>query len=58
MKDFANLETNRFKTCGFGKPIYDQDGHYDEVACGFNKEVRFCGECPCPLDEMDKEEER
>ena len=36
--------------------IYDQDGHYDEVQCIFSKDVRFCGDCICPLDQLDREE--
>jgi len=46
--NFKNLTTARYKTCGFGYPYYDQDGHYDEVKCLKSKD--FCGEATCPLD--------
>ena len=46
-----NLESGRYKTCGHGHPYYNQDGHYDEVACDLAKGY-FCGDSPCPLDEQ------
>ena len=56
MKFFSNLESGRYKTCGYADPLYDQDGHYDEVACKLRK--GFCGEIPCPLDDIDNAEYR
>ena len=44
-----DLIEGRYKTCGYGKPVYDQDGHYDDVSCGHDKSTGFCGEFPCPL---------
>ncbi len=55
-KPFDNLSSKRYKTCGYGKPQYDQDGHYDEVWCNYSKEPLFCGEKECPLDTLSKEE--
>lgn len=55
--NFKNLETKRFKTCGYGDPYYDENGHYDEVACRyFNRKLEWCGEIGCPLDHNEKEE--
>jgi hypothetical protein len=49
-----NLVDKRYKTCGYGNPFYNQDGHYDEVACGFfNNQLKWCGEIICPLDAQD-----
>ena len=56
--NFDNLTTKRYKTCGHSHPILDESGHYDDVQCIFNKEVRWCGTDPCPLDQFDKEEDR
>ena len=44
-----NLTSGRYKTCGWGKPICDQDGHYDEVGCGLTEDY-MCGDGKCPLD--------
>ena len=44
-----NLTSKRYKTCGWGGPVYDQNGHYDEVGCGLIDEYG-CGEGVCPLD--------
>lgn len=55
MGDYShNLISERYKRCGYGKPYYNQDGHYEEVFCELSKE--FCGECPCPVrGEQDNE---
>lgn len=48
---FMNLESKRYKECGYGNPYYDVNGHYDEVACCFNKKkIEWCGDMECPLD--------
>ncbi len=49
-----NLESGRYKTCGHAHPYYDQDGHYDEVACDLFKGM--CGDEECPLDRIDNAE--
>ena len=48
----------RYKTCGYGHPIYNQEGEYDEVICGHSKEHNYCGDFLCPLDSQDIEEDR
>lgn len=48
-----NLDTKRFKTCGHAKPVYDLDGHFEEIACHYGCAETFpgfCGEIACPLD--------
>ena len=50
MTNDKNITTGRYKTCGYGNPLYDQDGHYDEVSCGLSKEPNYCGDFLCPLD--------
>ncbi len=52
-----NLTTGRYKTCGHAHPYYDQEGHYDEVACDLVKEY-CCGDGICPLDKIDEVELR
>jgi len=49
-----NLTEDRYKTCGYGKPIYNREGDYDEVSCGHDKSTGFCGEQKCPLDTKEK----
>jgi len=52
-------EKCRYKTCGYGNPVRDESGHYDEVEClFFNNDVKWCGEINCPLDQIEREEER
>jgi hypothetical protein len=50
-----SLTKARYKTCGYGKPNYDREGHYDEVFCAYSKEPLLCGDKPCPLDAQDQE---
>ena len=45
-----DLVEHRYKTCGYGQPVYTIDGHYDEVACEHPKSTGFCGEQHCPLE--------
>ena len=47
-----NLTLGRYRNCGFGHPIYNRKGEYDEVKCGLNN--GFCGEIRCPLDRITK----
>ena len=55
MKDYSHNWTNkRYKNCGFGKPYYDENGHYEDVLCKLKKD--FCGDFPCPLDEQEDNE--
>ena len=55
MDNNKNLESGRYKICGYGKLRYNREGEYDEVYCGYNKDGMgkggWCGDCPCPLDE-------
>ena len=38
-----------WKNCGYAKPMYDQNGHFDEIYCCYkNNELNWCG-VPCPL---------
>ena len=55
MKPFDNLTNKRYKTCGYGRPVLDEDGHYDDVMCAFSKEPLFCGDDACPIDLLDRE---
>ena len=50
MDNFKNLETGRYKACGYGRPLYNHEGEYDEVVCELDR-MEFCGEIDCPLDE-------
>jgi len=52
----SNLLSGRYKDCGFGSPLYNQDGDYDEVSCGYDKSTGFCGEIECPLNKIDNAE--
>ncbi len=50
-----DLVEGRYKTCGYGHPVYDRDGHFEEVACGHDKSTGFCGEIVCPMDKNEVE---
>lgn len=43
-----NLKAGRYKKCGFGHPLYNQEGEYDEVRCSLSND--YCGFVKCPLD--------
>jgi hypothetical protein len=45
------LRGNDYKTCGHSHPLYDMDGHYDEVSCDVDGEM--CLDRPCPLNQLD-----
>lgn len=60
MSNFKNLEDGKYKTCGYGDPIYDRDGDRDnyEVACKHDLSTGYCGDIDCPIQDDRYEYER
>lgn len=46
------LTSGKYKTCGYGLPLCNQEGEYDEVKC--KKMGELCGINKCPLQERKK----
>ena len=57
-KNFKNIETKRYKECGYGDEHRDEDGHLEDIVCGwFNNDCKFCGDIVCPFDMSDVNED-
>jgi len=58
--NLQNWLTGRYKTCGYGQPMLDENGHYDDVMCAYDKHSgKYRGQCgciTCPIDMYDSNE--